>query len=229
MADEVREWREAVERVCALAGTVDPARMAQRVPACPGWTGRDLLAHMVGLGADVLAGDEPDDHNDAWTQAQVDDRSDRTVADLLHEWRSFADELADAMTEHGTRPLSDVIIHEQDLRGLLGEPGGASSVGFAVVRERLAGRFARHVESAGHGSLALVGEQWTWLSPGLTSASDADVELAASDFDLARAIMSRRSARQLRSWTTRGDVDPLLRCFEVLGDLPVEDLDDGRS
>lgn len=35
------------------------------VPACPDWTAHDLFSHMVGLGADVLVGDQPDDHNAA--------------------------------------------------------------------------------------------------------------------------------------------------------------------
>ena len=44
---------------------------------------RDLLAHMVGLGADVLAGNEPDDHPADWTRAQVAARAGRGVAVLL--------------------------------------------------------------------------------------------------------------------------------------------------
>jgi len=66
--DPVLAWRDAFDRVCALVERLDDAELDARVPACPDWTVRDLLAHMVGLGVDVLAGDEPDDHNSAWTQ-----------------------------------------------------------------------------------------------------------------------------------------------------------------
>ena len=61
--DPVQAWRDAFDRVCALVERLDAAELAATVPACPDWTVRDLLSHMVGLGADVLAGDEPDDHN----------------------------------------------------------------------------------------------------------------------------------------------------------------------
>ena len=47
------------------------------MPACPDWTARDLFSHMVGLGSDVVAGDEPDDHNPDWTAKQVEKRKDR--------------------------------------------------------------------------------------------------------------------------------------------------------
>ena len=74
----IQQWQAAYERVRALVAEADPEALEARVPACPGWTGRELLAHMVGLGADVVGGDEPDDHNEAWTQAQVDARADRS-------------------------------------------------------------------------------------------------------------------------------------------------------
>ena len=50
------------------------------------------------------------------------------------------------------------------------------------------------------------------------------VVVQASDFDLARALVTRRSAAQLRSWTVRGDVTPYLDAFAMLGPLPSADL-----
>ena len=215
--DEVQAWREAHERVCALVTGVPREATEERVPACPDWTVRDLLSHVVGLGADVLDGDEPDDHNEAWTQAQVDARRDRSVEELVAEWRGLADDLEAWMREHGTRPLGDVTIHEQDLRSALGVPGARDSAAFAAVRDRMVGRFASRVE--GLPTIALVGESWTWTSDG-GPADASTVVVTASDFDLGRALMSRRTADQLRSWTARGDIEQHLAAFEVLGSLP---------
>ena len=219
--DEVRAWREAQERVCALVEGVDEQAMEQRVPACPGWTGRELLSHMVGLGADVLGGDEPDDHNERWTQAQVDARQGRAVGELVGEWRGLADDLEAWMRAHGTRPLGDVVIHEQDLRSALGAPGARDTAAFAAVRQRMVGRFAGRVE--GLPAIALVGESWSWVSDA-GAAQEAAVVVSASDFDLGRALMSRRTPDQLRAWTTRGDVEGHLEAFGVLGPLPGERL-----
>ncbi|MCW2817386.1 MAG: hypothetical protein JWR42_173, partial [Marmoricola sp.] len=145
LLDEVQAWREAHERVCALVEGVDELAMEQRVPACPGWTGRELLSHVVGLGADVLGGDEPDDHHERWTQAQVDARQGRSVRELVAEWRGLADDLQAWMRVHGTRPLGDVVIHEQDLRSALDAPGARDTAAFAAVRQRMVGRFAARV------------------------------------------------------------------------------------
>ena len=219
--DPVAAWREAHERVCALVLDVPAGALEARVPACPDWTGRELLSHVVGLGADVLDGDEPDDHHAGWTQAQVDARRDRSVEELVGEWRALADDLAAWMRQHGSRPLNDVVIHEQDLRGALHRPGGAHSSGVAIVRDRMAARLRGAL--GGRPPLALVGQVWTWTSDG-GPVDDAHVVLEAGDLDLFRALCSRRTAGELRGWTVRGDVEPLLPAFAGLGALPARPL-----
>jgi hypothetical protein len=181
---------------------------------------RDLLSHMVGLGVDVVAGDEPDDHNETWTGRHVTSRRGHDVATLVAEWQAVAEPLRDWMRANNVRPLGDVIIHEQDLRGALGVPGGQDSEGVAAIRERFAGRFAPGVEHLP--PIALVGDTWSWASRG--SVDEAEVVVRASDFDLARALVTRRSAAQLKSWTVRGDVTPYLDAFAMLGPLPTADL-----
>lgn len=217
--DPVLRWRAAADRVSDLVLAVaseTPARLEQRVPACPDWTSRDLLSHMVGLATDVLDGDEPDDHNPGWTERQVAQRRDRDVTALVAEWRAHAAGLVEWMREHGSRPLNDVVIHEQDLRGALDRPGARDTPELAIVRERMADRFANKV--ADLPPIALVGPGWTWVSRG--RADEAPTRLEADDFDLARALSSRRTEAQLRSWTVRGDVGPYLPALAGLGDLP---------
>ena len=218
--DAVAEWGRAQQRVIELVVDLPPDRAATTVPACPDWSIRDLLSHMVGLGVDVVAGDEPDDHNEAWTARQVEARRDRDVAALVAEWREVADPLRGWMRANTTRPLNDVIIHEQDLRGALGVPGGQDTDGLHAIRDRFIGRLAPRV--ADLPPIALVGERWSWVSQG--PVDDAAVIVRAPDFDLARALVTRRSAAQLRAWTARGDVTPYLEAFAMLGSLPSTDL-----
>jgi hypothetical protein len=125
-----------------------------------------------------------------------------------------APDLVAWMREHGSRPLNDVVIHEQDLRSAVGRPGARDTPGFAVVRDRMAERFGDAVPAG----LALLGETWSW------GPADAPTRLRASDFDLGRALTSRRTAEQLRSWTEAGDVTPYLDAFAGLGDLPTDPL-----
>ncbi len=218
--DLIDEWAQAQARVIELVAPLTVEQAAIRVPACPDWTVRDLFAHMVGLGADVVAGDEPDDHNAIWTARQVATRRDHDIAALVTEWEGLSAHLREWMREHGTRPLGDVIIHEQDLRGALGVPGGKDSGGVRAVRDRFLPRFAARVGDLP--PIALVADGWEWASE--AAPGDAAVVVRASEFDLARALVTRRSQRQLRSWTTRGDVGPYLDGFALLGPLPSADL-----
>ena len=217
--DPVDAWQETYERVAALVADLSEDELARSVPACPDWSVSDLLGHVVGLGADVLAGDEPDDHNSAWTGAQVEARRGRSAGALLAEWAEVSTPLCEWMREHGSRPLNDVVIHEQDLRGAVGVPGGRDGAGLGIVRERMAGRFASAVE--GLAPIALRGETWAWAS-----GDDPQVVLEASDFDLFRALTARRTAQQLRAWTTRGDVTTHLDAFAGLGPLPDQPLEE---
>ncbi len=223
--DAVEEWSRAQQRVIELVADLPPERAQLRVPACPDWTVRDLLSHMVGLGVDVVAGDEPDDHNATWTGRQVETRRDRDVAALVAEWEAVAEPLRERMRAHGPRPLGDVIIHEQDLRGALGVPGGQDTAGLRAIRERFTDRFAGRV--AALPPIALVGDRWAWTSTGGAdpdTVAGAATLLRAPDFELARALVTRRSAAQLRGWTVRGDVTPYLDAFAMLGPLPSVDL-----
>ncbi|WP_209307609.1 maleylpyruvate isomerase family mycothiol-dependent enzyme [Geodermatophilus sp. DF01-2] len=197
--DEIEERVRAQQRVTALVQGLPVADAERRVPACPAWTVRDLLAHVVGLDADVLAGDEPDDHNATWTQSQVDTRRDRDLATLLSEWAEMTGPMRAWMAGHGTRPLGDVVIHEQDLRGALDVPGARDAPAWAVLRERFARRLDGRVADAGLPPVALAGDTWTHGDP-----DTAGLVLHAPDFDLARALVTRRSAGQLRSWCRPG-------------------------
>ncbi|MDO9457607.1 hypothetical protein [Nocardioides sp.] len=216
--DAAVEWRGVLDRVRGLV--VDavehdgPQAMNLTVPACPDWSAHDLLSHMVGLAADVLDGDEPDDHHPDWTQAQVDTRRGRTSLEVLDEWVALADGMEAYIREQDVRPLNDAIIHEQDLRGALERPGARDTAGLASVRETLAERLAGALGDLP--PVALRSEEWSWSS----GDGEPGVVLEAPGFDLFRALVSRRTTEQLESYVVEGDITPYLDHFAQLGDLP---------
>lgn len=218
--DATTEWADAQARVIELTGGLSEQALAVRVPACPDWTAQDLLAHMIGVDADILAGRGDDGDLDGWTQAQVDTRKGQDRDALHAEWRGMTGPMQEWMRENNTRPLGDVIIHEQDLRGALDVAGARDTVGLAALRDQMADGFDQAVSEAGLAPVRLVSDTWTHE----TGDGEPGVVLTASEFDLTRALMTRRSAAQLRSWVTAGDVEPYLASFGALGDLPTEDL-----
>ncbi|MBO1753628.1 maleylpyruvate isomerase family mycothiol-dependent enzyme [Allobranchiibius sp. CTAmp26] len=214
--DAVQEWKDAQGRVIELVEGLATDAAETTVPACPDWSVRDLLSHMIGLDADVLAGDEPDDHNETWTARQVDQRRGHDIATLIAEWRSITDPLASWMQEHSTRPLGDVVIHEQDLRAALDAPGARDTDGLRALRDRMADGFDARVRDAGAPTIELRSPDWKFVA----GEGAPTVRMEASDFDLTRALMSRRSADQLRAWTTVGNIEEHLDLFAGLGPLP---------
>ncbi|MEJ2864360.1 maleylpyruvate isomerase N-terminal domain-containing protein [Actinomycetospora flava] len=94
--------------------------MGVAVPACPDWTAKDLVAHMVGVDTDAENGDVDDDFSGTWTDKHVRERADRSIGDVLAEWeatRQRADELfASAPDALKTGMVVDASVHEQDLR-----------------------------------------------------------------------------------------------------------------
>jgi uncharacterized protein (TIGR03083 family) len=214
--DAITEWTNAQGRVIELAESLSDEETRRAVPATPDWTVRQLLAHMVGLNADVLAGDEPEDHNSTWTQRQVDSRAGRALAELVDEWRTLTKPMQDYLRDRSPRPLTDVVIHEQDLRGAVGRPGGRDTGGLAAVRDVMAERFASRVRRAHLPPVELRSPAWIFS----TGDGDPGLELFAPDFDLIRALMTRRTAAQLRQWSRAGAIDPYLPVFAGLGPLP---------
>ena len=138
----------------------------------------------------------------------------------MTEWEGLSGPLQEWMRANSTRPLSDVIIHEQDLRGALGVPGGQDS---RRVRRSATGS----CPASAPASPTCRRSRWSATGsrgPPRATRTPPTVVVRASDFDLARALVTRRSAAQLRSWTVCGDVGPYLDGFALLGALPATDL-----
>jgi uncharacterized protein (TIGR03083 family) len=77
--DTTEAYRAVRDRMIALVDGVDGD---QDVPACPGWTVRDLMAHVTGVADDILEGRMDGVATDEWTGTQVAARAERTVAEV---------------------------------------------------------------------------------------------------------------------------------------------------
>jgi uncharacterized protein (TIGR03083 family) len=118
-------------RVADLLRPLDDVAVEAPVPATPAWQVRDLVAHVVGVAADVALGRTDRAGSDAWTEAQVEERRDRTIAELLAEWDeqwpAFCAVLASLDPFVAGQIVFDATTHEHDLRGALDRPGARDS------------------------------------------------------------------------------------------------------
>jgi uncharacterized protein (TIGR03083 family) len=157
----VRAWRESADAVLALTAELDDADWATPTD-CPGWTVQDVVAHLAHLESELCRSThrshEPTGAAEvvsAYTAVGVEERRDRTPAELIAELASAvavrAEQLADLpddpaapapVTPGGVAWSWDTLlrnraidfwVHEQDIRRATGRRGGLDSTGAQVA------------------------------------------------------------------------------------------------
>ena len=223
--DHVAAYQDARRRIADLAAKGPDTR----VPATPGWAVRDVVAHLVGLAGDWV-GHKLDGYASAeWTQAQVDERADRSPGSLAAEWAHHADDLETILrdpvgsgipeplvTAFGPVPaiawpdviVTDLAIHEHDIRGALDAPGYRDSLAVRIAMRSHVG-LLRFIGAARKLPILLL-----WPTDHDTAYAvgrgDADVVLTAPLFELFRATGGRRSRSQIESMDWSDDPGPWL-------------------
>jgi uncharacterized protein (TIGR03083 family) len=203
-------YRDCRLRITGLVADLDAQRAAAPVPACPGWSVHDVVAHLSGGIADALEGRLEGAGSDAWTAAQVERRRQMPLSEVVREWAGNApavEALMDGAGAIGRQAVADVVNHEHDIRGALGRPAARRSdavlIGLGFVADRLLWTAAELDLSLG-----IVCSDGTRFG-----ADPADVTLTGEPFELLRAITGRRSVEQLRAMRWQGDGDAAIPAF----------------
>ena len=178
MTDWGEVYRANVNAVSALAGSLEPEDLTRRVPATPDWTVHDVLAHLAGSPADVLAGRMDDAPSDAWTARHVAERAACSAEELVAELQGSVGDLI-ATLEGNDSPaiVWNCAVHHADLHEALGK-GAPPEQMWRPVLEAIAPR--------------MLGES-------------AEAVEGVPDYELFRAIFSRRSRTQMTGWGTTLD------------------------
>jgi uncharacterized protein (TIGR03083 family) len=126
-------YRDGQRRVVALVGELGPEELRARVPGCPRWTVRDVVAHVTGVSGDIATGNLTGAATDEWTTAQVERGLGRSVAELVEQWTANLPAVLDFLAAHPRQPAAaiDLAAHEQDIRGAVGRPGARDN---AIIR-----------------------------------------------------------------------------------------------
>lgn len=208
-------YAEGRERVCALVGDLTEEQAGTRVPTCPQWAVSDVLAHLAGISADILAGNIAGIATDEWTAAQVEARRGRTVAELVAEW-SEAGPRVEELAVHfpaqvAAQWVMDVTSHEHDVRCALGRPGARDSEGVGVAVDFLVTKGLHSaISTAGLPAIEVRAGGQTWIA----GEGEPEGVLEVSGFELLRALSGRRSAAQVRKLAWPVDPDRYLPVLE---------------
>lgn len=202
-------YQDTHERLAALVAGLDAAALAAPVPACPGWSVRDVVAHLLAITEDALAGRLTGPPTEEQTAAQVARFRGHDIQDMLASWAVTAPQFGQLIAAFEVWPgVIDIASHEQDIRAAVGQPG------------------ARDTEVVRRCADALI-EYLTPPVPMRVAVEDAEFRvgpdegdelgLATSRFEALRWRLGRRSRAQLAALDWSGDPAPVLDHLVIFG------------
>jgi len=206
-----------------LARSQSDELLSTMVPATPAWSVRDVVAHVVGIAADLNAGrlgrDDPDD----WTAAQVQSRRGRSIDQLAAEWDTEAPTFEEGLRllgyEVGAHFIGDLLQHIADVRHALGRARIEDDETLLVALDFYLDSFHETLIEVGVGAVAVQvsGQGWELGSGAVVASWTAD------RYEVFRALGGRRSEAQIRALDWTGDVDRVVGLVSRYG-LPVTDI-----
>ena len=236
MPDIADLYEQLRNDISELVAGLEPDQLETPVPATPGWTVRDIVAHLAADATYVLAGDFPNEFFQAfgdeqavatlngWTTRQLEERRGRSLEELLQEWKTSGTEVAAMM--RGDKPwpddaivfgdrvlLTDAAVHQQDLFGALGIEAGRDNPAISIGLKGYITVMGWRLGSAGIPPLLLDVGGKTYAA----GEGEAGATVRASRFEFFRAMSGRRSPAQIRAYDWEGDPEPYISYFYPYG------------
>ena len=213
------------DRFIALVRPLDATEAEAVVPLTPGWTVRQVLAHVCGLNADVAAGMREGLGTDERTAHQVMVRADDAVAAICDEWLTYAEAMEALVAENdffGRRLAADLVVHLHDVQHALGveidRHDEATVSGGRTYATHMPDRW---VDATGMRVAIDLGDG-SHFEP-TDGAGEQGVGLQATPYDFLRSVTGRRSRSQVEALGWTGDPANLLDRFSPYGPLRTVD------
>jgi hypothetical protein len=202
-----RLYQETRERILAVVG---PGDWSAAVPACPGWTVRDVVAHVAAV-AENWVNDGPlsSPPTDADTAAHIARFNGHDVDSIVAVWNSVAAQLVSlAETDAVKPPLGDIVAHEHDIRGAIARQGARDSAAVICASDQLLTSLETPL------SLRVTVEDAEYhCGPD----DGPEIQLRTSRFEALRWRTGRRSRTQLAAMDWSADPTPLLDHLYIFG------------
>jgi uncharacterized protein (TIGR03083 family) len=205
-------YQETRERIIALVSGLDDAAWSTPVAACPGWSVRDVVAHLGAVAEDWVGGRLAGPPTDEETAAQIARFGGSDVAEILAAWTDAATQL-DHMAETAgvAPPLGDITSHEHDVRGAIGRPGARDSSAVWHSSDWLLATLRTPVP------LRVTVDDARYRSGPDDRAERAEILLSTMRFEALRWRTGRRSRAQLAAMDWSGDPTPVLDHLYMFG------------
>lgn len=211
--DPADAYQRAHARIGAL---VNDGTAAAEVPTCPGWTVKDVIAHLAGFFTAYRSGDPKEAFSAEWGDREVDARRDRSLEECLTEWAGVLSEPGDLFESHlGPVAVSDVLAHEQDIRTALNRPGGTDDENIVPSIEMALSFVETKAKAEGLPAVRIVTEDLDRV----IGEGEPAATLRTSTFELFRALHGRRTVEQVRKMDWDGDPERWMSVFFIFGPI----------
>lgn len=230
-------YAEARRSMTKIARDLPSDQLAARVPACPGWTVKDLITHVTSIATGVVVSRfeqglnlamvwDPvvTERRELFVDGEIEARRSHTLERILDEWEERGGDL-EAMLR-GERPfppaappladwivVTDIGVHHHDLRGAVGMPGDRDSKATGLsLRSYVEGmRMRSRFEERPAFRMCAGTREWV-IGDGEPVAT-----VTADPFELGRAVSGRRNPGQIRAYAWTGDPSPFIDLFYPYG------------
>lgn len=210
-----RYYRESHQAICDLI-TSDNEHLP--VPACPGWTLHDLLAHVTGAMQDFVSGNTEGAPGSEWTAGHIERFRETRIEAIQSAWRASLDQAGPVFRRMGDQLLPDIVTHEFDVRGALGNTEARDAGRLAASVQVMAAWGDTYYRNASippiqiriNGKPIDMGEG----SGQLTATMDA--------FEASRILTGRRSVAQIRALDWSAEPTPWLEHLSLLGSRDID-------
>jgi uncharacterized protein (TIGR03083 family) len=194
---------EAYDRVHDRILTLVDDEVADRsVPTCPGWTIKDVVAHLASFFAVYRSGDPREAFSAGWGDRAVEERRDLSLQECIAEWDAHLADAGDLFESPlGTVAISDALAHEQDIRTALERPGFEDDESIVPSVERGLAFVEQKAEAEGSPALRIVTEDIDRQ----VGQGEPTATLRTTTFELFRTIHGRRTLDQVRAMEWSGD------------------------
>jgi uncharacterized protein (TIGR03083 family) len=197
------------QRLVATIRAASGEELARSVPATPAWSIRDVLAHVVGISADLNALDFGTGDPEAWTAHQVESRREDSIEVIVDEWDREATKFEDGLRllgyGIGSHYVADLHAHMQDVRMALGLDAARDPQTVLVALDFYLESLDETLRGTGSNAIELfVGEERHVVGVPPVVAS-----VKGDPFELLRSLSGRRSLDQIRALDWDGDADSL--------------------
>lgn len=202
-------YQDTTARITELLTRSDSAVWECPAPACPGWSVRDVVSHMVAVAEDWASGQLTGPPTDEETAEHVRRFGSHDGTELLGALSGAAARLHQLAGSSGLEPpLGDIACHEHDIRSAIGKPGARDAQSVLWTSDRLLANLRPPV------ALRVVVEDGEYRSG---PPVGTEIHLRTTRFEALRWRTGRRSRAQLAAMDWSSDPTPVLDHLYLFG------------